>query len=91
MVHGRPDVGHGGGHDLPGGDSVGGQLLGIGAEGIGGDQAAARLQILPVDVLDGLGILDAPQVGQQTVGQTGRLEHAAQAAVQVVAFFLNRF
>ena len=87
LVHGGPDVGHGGGHHLGHGAAVRFHLGGGGAEGVGGDKAAARLQIGPVDGLDGLGVLHPPHVGQAALRQAGGLEHAAHAPVQIQAAF----
>ena len=91
LLHGRPDVGHRRGHYLGGGEPIGGQLLAVGPEGIGGNDPAARLQILAVDVLNCLRVLDTPNVGEQALRQTGGLEHTPHAAVQIKTSFFDGF
>ena len=80
LRHGLTGQGHGGGDDLL--HRVAGELDGVGAEGVGGDDVGSGGEVLGVDGPDGVGPLQVPQLRLMAGGEAGGLEHGAHAAVK---------
>ena len=68
--------------DLLGGFARAGELLPVGAEGVGTQNLSARLHIGPVDVQQPVRVLQGGQLGGLPHGQPLGLEHGPHAAVQ---------
>ena len=74
--------GHGGMHHLRYGVACVRQLQPVGPEGIGIDDAAPRVDVLPVDSLQQLRSVQRRQLRQLAGAQTALLQHGAHGAIQ---------
>ena len=61
------------------------------AEGVGGHDVAARIQISAMHRLDGFGMGQVPAFGHLAAAQSGGLQHGAHAAVQIDQTLSQRF